>query len=52
MQARIGVDSIVAGPAPDLRLGEPAALGVDTVLADQPRRTGRLGQGARVGMAL
>jgi len=52
VQSRIGIDSLVAGPAPDLRLGETTALGVDTVLANHPRRTHRLGYGMRVGTAL
>lgn len=52
-QARIGVDSIVAGPAPAMRLGDPAPLGGESVLADQPHRAnGRLGDGIRVGAPL
>lgn len=51
-QARIGVDSIVAGPTPDLRLGDPTALGVDTVLPNHPRRSRRVGHGVRVGTTL
>jgi phage tail-like protein len=56
-QARLGVDTVVAGPAPDLELPAPpeaavAALGVDAVLSDQPRRSNRLGQGARAGLTL
>lgn len=48
-QATIGIDSIVGGPAPDLRLDATATLGMDTVLANQPRQSHRLGQGAHVG---
>jgi phage tail-like protein len=51
-QARIGVDSIVAGPPPELRLGDELALGSDTVLPDQPHRTRRVGHGFRVGGTL
>jgi phage tail-like protein len=63
-QARLGLDTVVAGPMPDLNLaaawattatapgGGPTllgSLGVSAVLADQPRRSSRLGEGARVG---
>jgi len=65
-QSRLGLDTVVAGPIPDLSLasaatgavttdGAPAplgALGMDAVLADRPRRSGRLGEGARVGGTL
>jgi phage tail-like protein len=65
-QARVGLDTVVAGPTPDLNLasgsadtaaaaGTSAPLGVldvDAILADQPRRSGRLGEGARVGGTL
>jgi hypothetical protein len=51
-QARIGIDSIIAGPPPDLQLGEDSALGFDTVLANQPRRDRRIGYGMRVGSPL
>jgi phage tail-like protein len=51
-QARVGVDSIVGGPRPVVPLGEQAELGVDMVLADQPPRSRRLGQGLRVGSVL
>jgi phage tail-like protein len=47
-QSRIGVDSIVAGPLPDLQLGASGKLGLDALVANQPRRSSRLGQGARV----
>ena len=57
LQARLGIDAVVGGPTPDLNL--PAAgvtpmstLGVDAVLADRPRRSNRLGEGARVGGTL
>ncbi len=51
-QARIGVDSIVAGPPPDLRLGDDLALGTDTVLPDRPHQSRRVGRGMRVGGTL
>ena len=51
-QACIGVNSIVGGPAPDLRLGDTSSLGTDTVLADQPPRADRVGYGIRVGATL
>ncbi len=63
-QARLGLDAVVAGPTPDLNLasasttatdGTPPSLGVlgvDAVLADQPRRSARLGEGTRVGSTL
>jgi phage tail-like protein len=51
-QARLGIDTIVAGAVPDMRLGEPSELGADTVLADQPRRSSRIGLGTRVGGTL
>ena len=49
VQSRLGVDSIVAGPPPDLRLGDETGLGIDTALANQPPRSRRIGAGARVG---
>jgi phage tail-like protein len=59
-QGRLGIDTVVGGPTPDLTLGDgtgddpgtPATLGVDAVLADRPRRSNRLGAGARVGGVL
>ncbi len=51
-QSRVGIDSIVAGPAPDLRLGETTALGTDTVLANQPPRSRRIGQGVHVDVTI
>ena len=51
-QARIGIDTIIGGVTPDLRLEEATALGTDTVLADQPPRSGRVGHGLRVGGSL
>src|SRR5262249_5761152 len=48
-QARVGIDSIVAGPPPEWRLDSGAPDGADRVLADAPPHTGRLGQGWRVG---
>jgi phage tail-like protein len=45
-QGRIGVDTIVGGPAPDLVLGDERHLGQDTVLPDQ---SSALGRNARVG---
>ena len=48
-QARIGIDSLVAGTPPDLRLGDEAGLGFETVLANLPPRSRRIGAGMRVG---
>jgi phage tail-like protein len=46
-QARIGVDTIVGGPAPDVVLDSPGPLGVATML---PAATDRaIGQGAKLG---
>jgi phage tail-like protein len=53
-QARLGLDTIVGGPAPNLALGEPHLLGLDSVLsgkaAGRPDQ-GTLGQGARIGQS-
>jgi len=65
-QARLGLDTVVGGPTPDLNLAAASAttavsggvlpplgwLGVDAVLADQPHRSNRLGAGTRVGGTL
>lgn len=48
-QARVGIDTIVAGPPPALRLDGPTGLGLDAALADRPHASRRLGRGARVG---
>lgn len=51
-QARLGIDTIVSGGAPDLVLTEPQALGIHTALAASPeseQRRRRLGYDARVG---
>ena len=51
-QARIGIDSIVGGGAPDLALAESGPLGIQTALAVAPAATQdrrRLGRDARVG---
>ncbi|MFO7683830.1 MAG: phage tail protein [Chloroflexota bacterium] len=51
-QARLGIDTIVSGGAPDLVLTEPQALGMHTALPAAPeaeQRRRRLGHDARVG---
>ena len=53
-QARLGLDTIVGGPAPGLVLGEPQLLGLDTVLSGTPEghpKQGVVGQGARIGQS-
>jgi phage tail-like protein len=53
LQARLGIDSIVGGPAPAQPLDEGGALGVDAVLPADPSWAGRrIGKGSRVGIAL
>lgn len=50
-QAQLGIDTIVAGPPPDLTLAAGATLGFDTVLPDGGNgRRGALGQNARLGV--
>lgn len=49
-QARLGIDTIIAGPPPDLALTYSAQLGYDTVLPAPPERAARaIGGGTRVG---
>jgi phage tail-like protein len=50
-QARLGIDSIVAGPSPPLALDDGLELGFDTVLPDSPHHPtpGRLDSESRVG---
>jgi hypothetical protein len=51
-QARLGIDAIVAGPPPDLRLDVPHELGQSTILSavtGKGRPGTRLGEGARLG---
>jgi len=50
LQARLGVDSIVGGPPPELALGDARQLGVDTALAGSEPGPGQtLGRDARTG---
>ncbi|HEY1294115.1 MAG TPA: phage tail protein [Chloroflexota bacterium] len=51
-QARLGIDTIVAGAPPDMRLGAVGELGIDAIVANTPKRSNRLGRGARVGTTL
>jgi phage tail-like protein len=48
-QARLGIDAIVAGAPPALTLEGGLELGYGTVLADTPRRPGRLDSDSRIG---
>jgi hypothetical protein len=48
LQSRIGVDAIVAGPAPSLQL-DHSFLGIDAVTAGLPGRSGRVGERAEIG---
>lgn len=52
VQARVGVDTIVAGPLPASPIGDGLTLGVNAVLAEVAPGAGRaaLGAGARVGI--
>lgn len=51
MQARLGVDAIVAGPGPTMVLDAESGLGFDTVLAAPKQGPGRiLGDNTRVGV--
>lgn len=47
-QAQVGIDTIVGGPPPPLRLGG-TRLGVETNLPGTPGEAGRIGQGASIG---
>jgi hypothetical protein len=47
-QARLGIDAIVAGGPPPLRLGD-AVLGQDSFVGDAPAGGARVGAGARLG---
>jgi phage tail-like protein len=47
-QAQVGIDTIVGGPPPPLRLGA-TRLGVETNLPGTPGEAGHIGQGASVG---
>ncbi|MBV9377939.1 MAG: hypothetical protein JO320_23310 [Alphaproteobacteria bacterium] len=47
-QAQVGIDTIVGGPPPRLRLGA-TRLGVETNLPGTAGEAGRIGQGARIG---
>ena len=47
-QAQVGIDTIVGGPPPPLRLGG-TRLGVETNLPGIPGEAGRIGQGASTG---
>lgn len=49
-QATIGVDTVVSGPPPALRL-EETRLGWTTHLADAPGDAGRVGQRSRIGQS-
>lgn len=46
-QARVGMDTIVGGAPPSLRLGETSTLGADAALAGPP--AARAGEGIRLG---
>ena len=49
-QAQVGIDTIVASPAPELTLGEEQALGFATILNDaEDEPSGRIGRRSRVG---
>ncbi len=51
-QARVGIDTIVGGPPPDLVLNTPHQLGFDTALRESPERRpvgGRIGPNAGIG---
>ena len=47
-QARVGIDTIVAGPPASMRLGDTPGLGMETALGGQP--AGRIGVQSRLGM--
>jgi phage tail-like protein len=48
-QARLGIDTIVGGPTPDMRLDASSIIGLNAVLANLPPRSERVGFGLRVG---
>ena len=51
VQARVGMDAIVAGPHEGLALDEGARLGLDTRISDEPTGSpGALGRRARLGV--
>jgi phage tail-like protein len=53
LQARLGIDSIVAGPAAAQPLDESGELGIDTALPGDPGRSRRrIGSGSRVGAVI
>lgn len=47
-QARVGIDTVVAGPPAAMKLGEEIVLGGDAALGGQP--AGRIGEQSRVGL--
>jgi len=47
-QARVGIETLVAGPPPAVRLGESVGLGVGTLLGGQA--TGRIGAQSQLGV--
>ena len=47
-QARVGIDAIVAGTPPAMRLGDTSGLGTETVLGGQP--AGRIGAQSQLGL--
>lgn len=49
LQSRVGIDTVVAGPARSLALGSDRALGVDSVLAGPAPSL--LGEGTRLGVS-
>jgi phage tail-like protein len=52
-QAQLGVDAIVAGPLPDMALGQGLELGAEMALASPAQHAGKvLGEGSRIGTGL
>ena len=52
-QARVGIDTIVAGTAADMVLGDPNELGEDTVISHYGgirRKAGQLERDSRIGI--
>jgi phage tail-like protein len=49
-QARVGIDTVVAGPPPSTRLGELTAFGSQMVLGGAP--LGRIGEQSRLGQTM
>ena len=49
-QARVGIDTVVAGPLPGMKADEALALGQDTVLGGQP--AARIGERNQVGLTM